>query len=221
MPRIARVVVPEYPRHITQRGNNKSDIFIDNNDHQYFLIFLGEWLEKTRADLWAYCLMSNHFHLLITPDNSDGLGKCLHGVTFRYAQYFNKKYGHCGRLWQNRYFSCPVDKDEYLWSAVKYIEMNPVRAKIVRKPEEWRWSSAQEHITGKTDNNIKLHKWLTDREREDYAKIVLESSMEEKIRKATSTGRPLCGEKFFDKLEEILKRDLKIKKAGRPCNRKT
>lgn len=216
MPRITRVVVPNYPHHITQRGTNKSDIFINNKDYQYFLKLLNEWSDKTKSQVWAYCLMSNHFHLLITPDSSDGLGRYLHGVTFRYAQYFNSKYGRSGRLWQNRYFSCPVDKDEYLWAVVKYIEVNPVRAGIMKKPEEWKWSSAGEHIKGKTDNNIKLHNWLREEERKEYAKIILEGSQEEKIRKATSTGRPLCGESFFDKLEAILNRDLRPKKGGRP-----
>ena len=220
MPRISRVVVPEYPHHITQRGTNRSEIFLEDNDYQHFLVLLGECLEKTRTDLWAYCLMNNHFHLLISPANSEGLGQCLHGATFRYAQYFNLKYGRSGRLWQNRYFSCPVDKDEYLWAVVKYIEMNPVRAKIAEKPEQWRWSSAQEHIAGKPDNTIKLFQWLTGREREDYAVMIVEKTMEEKIRKATSTGRPLCEDSFFDKLEIMLNRNVRPQKGGRPCNRK-
>jgi len=99
--------------------------------------------------------------------------------------------------------------------------MNPVRAKIVEKPEQWRWSSAQEDITGKTDKNVKLYKWLTDQEREEYAKIIIEGIMEEKIRKATSTGRPLCGERFFDTLEAIVNRDLKPKKGGKAVQQKT
>lgn len=77
--------------------------------------------------------MDNHFHLLLEPTDAEGLGKCLHGATFRYAQYFNGKYGRTGRLWGNRYFSCPIDKDAYLWAAVRYIERNPIRAKIARK----------------------------------------------------------------------------------------
>lgn len=197
MPRIARVVVAQYPHHVTQRGTNKSEIFIDTADRLYFLTLLNEWLEKTGSQLWAYCLMNNHFHLLIAPDSSEGLGKCLHGITFRYAQYFNSKCGRSGRLWENRYFSCPVDKDEYLWAVVKYVEMNPVRAKIVKKPEEWRWSSAQEHINGRTDNTIKLYKWLRDEEREEYVRMMVEETLQEEIRKATSTGRPLCREEFL------------------------
>ncbi len=220
MPRIARVVVPQYPHHITQRGTNRSEIFIDTDDHLYFLTLLDKWTKKTQSELWAYCLMNNHFHLLIAPGSSEGLGRCLHGVTFLYAQHFNTKYNRSGRLWQNRYFSCPVDKDEYLWAVVKYIEMNPVRAQIVKNPEEWRWSSAQEHIHGRTDNTITLHKWLRDEEREEYAKIILEATLQENIRKATSTGRPFGGTKFLDKLEVMLHRNLKPQQGGRPRKKK-
>ncbi len=216
---MARVVAPGYPHHITQRGTNKSDIFLTDKDYQYFLELLNQWLDKTKLKLSAYCLMRNHLHLLTTPDDSDGLGRCLHGVTSRYAQYFNTKYGRNGRLWQNRYFSCPVDRDEYLWAVVKYIEMNPVRAHIVKTPEEWSWSSAGEHIKGKVENNIRLHNWLRPEEREEYAKVMLERREEDRIRKATSSGRPLGGELFFDKLEGILNRELRPRKAGRPKKR--
>jgi len=94
--------------------------------------------------------------------------------------------------------------------------MNPVGAKIVKKPEEWKWSSAQEHVEGKTDKNIKLHNWLREGERKEYAKMIVEEELQEKIRKATSTGRPLCKGNFLDKLEKILNRTLKPKKGGRP-----
>lgn len=98
--------------------------------------------------------------------------------------------------------------------------MNPVRAKVVKKPEEWRWSSAQEHINGRTNNTIKLYKWLRDEEREEYVRMMVEETLQEEIRKATSTGRPLCREEFFNQLETILKRDLKPKKGGRPGKKK-
>ncbi len=219
MPRIARVVVPRYPHHITQRGTNKLEIFTDNEDRHCFLEFLDEWANKTKSDVWAYCLMTNHFHILISPNSTDGLGKCLHGVTFRYAQYFNMKYSRSGRLWQNRYFSCPVDKDEYLWAVVKYIEMNPVRAGIVMKPEMWNWSSASEHIKGEKDDKINLHKWLKE-ERGEYREFILDESNVNKIRKATSTGRPLGGISFLENLREMLNRDLRCRKAGRPSKKK-
>ncbi len=100
--------------------------------------------------------MSNHLHLLLEPMDIEGLGRCLHGTTFRYAQYFNGKYNRTGRLWENRYFSTPVDKDAYLWAVVRYIEMNPVRAKMVRKAEDWKWSSARAHIAGNSDGTLQL-----------------------------------------------------------------
>lgn len=215
MPRIARVVVPNYPHHITQRGTNKLEIFIDNEDRQCFLRLLDVWTCKTQSDIWAYCLMTNHFHLLISPNSENGLGRCLHGVTFRYAQYFNMKYKRSGRLWQNRYFSCPVDKDEYLWAVVKYIEMNPVRAGIIKKPEMWKWSSASEHIKNEKDDKINLYKWSKE-DRENYTEFILDKSNENNIRKATSTGRPLGKTCFFEKLGRMLNRNLSPKKGGRP-----
>jgi putative transposase len=221
MPRIARAVVPKYPHHVTQRGTNKSAIFIDDEDRMYFLKLTDKWADKSVSKVWAYCLMNNHFHLLVAPYGLGGLGKLLHGLTFRYAQYFNNKYARTGRLWQNRYFSCTVDKDEYLWSVAKYIEMNPVRARIVKKPEEWRWSSALAHMKAKGDCDIKLYEWLSDEERKSYVDFLVTSSDEEKIRKATSTGRPLCGERFLNKLKTILNRDLKPRKGGRPRKEKT
>jgi putative transposase len=220
MPRISRVVVPNYPHHVTQRGTNKSAIFIDDEDRVYFLTLLDQWAGKSGSKVWAYCLMNNHFHLLVAPDGIGGLGKFLHGLTFRYAQYFNKKYSRTGRLWQNRYFSCTVDKDEYVWTATKYIEMNPVRAGIVKKPEAWRWSSALAHMKAKGDCDISLYEWLSDGERKGYVDFLVASSDEERIRKATSTGRPFCGERFFKKLTTILNRDLKPKKGGRPRKKK-
>ncbi|GAX62655.1 transposase and inactivated derivative [Candidatus Scalindua japonica] len=219
MPRIARVVVPQYPHHITQRGTNKLEIFIDNEDRHHFLKLLNELTNKTESEVGAYCLMDNHFHLLISPNSRDGLGQCLHGTTFRYAQYFNMKYSRSGRLWQNRYFSCPIDKNEYYWAVVKYIEMNPVRAGIVKKPELWDWSSASEHIKGEHDGKINLHKWSKE-DREQYMELILDEKNENNIRKATSTGRPLGGVNFFEKLRGILNRDLSRKKGGRPRNKK-
>lgn len=216
MPRIARVVVPNYPHHITQRGTNKSEIFLDDEDRSYFLQCLKEYAVKTDTKIWAYCLMGNHFHLLLVPETEQSLGKCLHGTTFRYAQYFNQKYGRSGRLWQNRYFSCVVDRREYLWLAARYIERNPIRAKFARNPEDWEWSSARAHINGEKDVVLSLRDWLDETEREEYRRFVKEEGREEEIRKATSTGRPLGDLRFTESLERKLGRPLKPKKAGRP-----
>jgi len=214
MPRIARVVVPNYPHHITQRGTNKTNIFIDDEDRGYFLQCLKDSAAKAETKIWAYCLMDNHFHLLLVPINEQGLGKCLHRVTFKYAQYFNQKYGRSGRLWQNRYFSCIVDKNEYLWVAARYIERNPVRAKIAKSAEDWKWSSARFHIKG--GSPPVLSNWLDKSEKAEYRRFVQNEGSEEAIRKATSNGRPLGDMKFVERLEGLLGRVLKPQKGGRP-----
>jgi putative transposase len=219
MPRIARVVVPDYPHHITQRGTNKMDIFLDNEDRTYFIQCVKDYLSKTQTRLWAFCLMSNHFHLLLVPEEEESLKKCLHGITFRYAQYFNLKYKRSGRLWQNRYFSCIVDKNSYLWAVARYIERNPVRAGIVAKLEDWRWSSAQAHIQSKRADFPSLTEWLEESELESYKKFVSVNGNEEEIRKSTSTGRPLGDLDFLCRMEEITGRLLRPKKAGRPRKR--
>ena len=156
MPRIARIIVENYPHHVIQRGINRSEIFLDNSDHRLFLANLKKLSTRFSVKIWAYCLMQNHFHLLLVPVNTHGMSKFIHGLTFKYAQHFNKKYGRTGHLWENKFFSCPVDKDSYLWSVTKYIENNPVRAKLAANAEEWIWSSARAHI-----NNEKTCSWIT------------------------------------------------------------
>jgi len=220
MPRIARVVVPSYPHHIAQRGINKAEIFIDDEDRRYFLQYLKDWSKRTDTKVWAYCLMSNHFHLLLEPAREDSLGRCLHGTTFRYAQHFNLKYGRSGRLWQNRYFSCTVDKEEYLWVVARYIEKNPVRAKMVKKAEDWKWSSARAHIKGMRDDILSFPDWLNESEREEYGRFIMEEGKEDEIRKATSTGRPLGKVDFYKRLEKLLKRRLIPRRGGRPRKEK-
>lgn len=208
--------MPHYPHHVTQRGTNKTEIFTDDQDRKTFLQYLNRWTDKTNTRILAYCLMHNHFHLLLVPEKEDELGKCLHGATFRYAQYFNQRHNRSGRLWQNRYFSCPIDKDEYLWHAARYVEENPVRAGLVEKPEDWEWSSASAKLV--RDGALSLTDWLDENEREQYLRFRMgkETVKDNEIRKATSTGRPLGNRNFYQIIEERLRRDLLPKKGGRP-----
>jgi len=220
MPRIARVVVPDYPHHITQRGNNRSDVFLEEPDRQYFLEFLQQALQETKSQLWAYCLMTNHFHLLIVPREPGALGRCLHQVTFKYAQYFNSQYSRAGRLWQNRYFSCPVEQETYLWGVARYIEKNPIRAKIVSQAENYPYSSARAHLLGAADDILSSPDWLTPKERLAYVRFFSGAGDEELIRKTVCTGRPLGQISFYKKLKRLLKRDLIPQRPGRPRKRR-
>jgi putative transposase len=160
--------------------------------------------------------MDNHFHLLVEPADAEGLGKCLHGATYQYAQYFNRRYGRTGRLWENRYFSCPIGIDAYLWAVARYIERNPVRAKIMHRAEDWKWSSALDHISQRADSALQLFDWLGDIKKSDYAKYLEDAGDDEHIRKATATGRPYGSPSFIETLERQLGRALIPNRRGRP-----
>jgi len=215
MSRKARVVFPGNPHHITQRGTNKADVFIDAQDKRYFQYFLNEWTEKCDIEIWAYCIMTNHFHALLTPHDDESLGRCLHGIQFEYAQYFNARYARCGRLWQNRYFSNPVDAGEHTWSVVSYIENNPVLAGLVQNAVEWEWSSARTTLLGKP-NSVQLHKWLDERERKRFSQLIQNEDRTKKIKLAVSTGKPYGSPAFVEKVERLLHRTLKMGITGRP-----
>ena len=136
MPRIARAVATGFPHHIIQRGNNKEKVFFDKKDRKQYLELLKKYSEKWNARIFAYCLMTNHVHLMIKPTKNESLYKMMQGVALCYTQFINRKYNRTGRLWESRYHSCVIDKDTYLWAVARYIETNPVRARIVGKPNE-------------------------------------------------------------------------------------
>lgn len=219
MPRTARLYLVGHPHHITQRGINRDSIFFDVEDYSFMLDSLKTGIEKSSSDLWAYCLMPNHFHLLVVPRIEEGMGKLLHYATFRYAQYFNKKYNRTGRLWQNRYYSSIVDFEEYLWAAVRYIETNPVRCGLVKTPDEWRWSSARFHIIGESRDMTLPTEWIPQSLKENYRNYLLEQADDNMIRKAVISGRPLGSDEFIRKLETILNRPIKSRPRGRPCKK--
>ncbi len=146
MPRIARAVATGYPHHVIQRGNNKEKVFFDKEDRERYLSLLKKYSDKWDSPILAYCLMSNHVHLLTRPDMEESLYKMMQGVTLCYTQYINRKYERTGRLWESRYHSCIVDKERYLWAVARYIEQNPVRAKMVKRVEDYLYSSARARI---------------------------------------------------------------------------
>jgi len=141
MPRQARYVVPDVALHVIQRGHNRTTCFRDDTDRMVYLADLANLLGKTACALHAYCLMTNHIHLLLTPPGAGACATLMRTLGQRYAQYFNRRYGRSGALWEGRYRSCLVDSASYVLACYRYIERNPVRAAMVSTPAAYRWSS--------------------------------------------------------------------------------
>ena len=218
MPRVARIIVPGYPHHITQRGNNRATVFFDDEDRQFYLNILNDYSKKYQVHIWAYCLMRNHVHLLAVPETESGLARGIGLTNQVYTQYLNRKRAQSGRIWQNRFFSCVVENDQYLWAVARYIERNPLTAGLADHPEDYPWSSARAHLMGTEDVILGMGTWLPPSQREAYAHYVraTQEAQEDDIRKATRTGRPLGSDTFIDKLEQELKQRLRPQAVGRP-----
>ena len=138
MARIARVVVPGYPHHVTQRGNRRQQTFFNNEDYKSYLDLMSEWCGKYQVDIWAYCLMPNHIHLIAVPQIKEGLNLAVGEAHRRYTRRVNFREGWRGHLWQGRFASF-VMEEGHLLACARYIELNPVRAGLVKRPEEWPW----------------------------------------------------------------------------------
>jgi putative transposase len=219
VPRIARAVAPGLPHHVTQRGNNRCTVFFDDDDRRFYLWTLRQYADRHGVEVWGYCLMENHLHVLAVPGGVDSLARCFAGTNLVYTQRVNRKQARGGRLWQNRFFSCPVDKDEYLWPVLRYIDRNPVRAGLVRRPWDYDWSSARSHADRSPDPVLTLPGWLaTEMGRRDYRAYLKDEADEQvaQIRRAASTGRPLGNSVFTALLSSRLHRRLEVGRAGRP-----
>ncbi len=222
MPRIARAVATGFFHHVVQRGNNREKVFFEGEDREKYLELLKKYSDKWDSPILAYCLMSNHIHLLTRPKSEESLYKMMQGVTLCYTQHINRKYQRTGRLWESRYHSCIVDKDKYLWAVARYIEQNPVRARIVKKAEDFTYSSANAHINGIV-NEILEEELFEARQRKDYRKLIKSGIAEKEIngiRYHTRTGRPLGSEEFIKKMEKKLERRFMLKSPGRPRKKK-
>ena len=218
MPRIARIIGVGYPHHIIQRGNNREKVFLDRRDYERYLSFLSKYSEEKKAAVLAYCLMSNHIHLLVRPSEIEALPKMMQGITLCYSKYFNGENGRTGRLWECRYHSTVIDGDSYLWTVSRYIENNPVRAGIVKRAEDYPHSSARAHILGIKDPVLKEP--LFDKSELNEFKRFIRSEEDnkimEEIRKQTRLGKPLGNGSFLNTLSEKLGCSLSFRPKGRP-----
>ncbi len=162
MARLPRIVIPNQPLHIMHRGNNRQDIFESEEDMVRIKEDIAVSLSKTKCQLHAYVIMSNHLHLLITPQDKSQLASFMQSMANRYARYFNAGRKRTGTIWEGRFKSCLVDSDNYLFALYKYIEMNPVKANLVAHAAEYKWSSYRHNALGQNDKLISEHALYSD-----------------------------------------------------------
>jgi len=220
MARLTRLVVPYHPHHITQRGNRRQTVFFNDGDYQIYLDLMAAFCQKTGSEVWAYCLMPNHVHMVMVPHSEDGLRQTLGEAHRRYTRHINFREKWRGYLWQGRFASFPMD-EAYLMACTRYVELNPVRAKLVKRAEDWRWSSARAHIGGHDDKLVTVEPMLQRcGDWRDFLSGGLNDATTEEIRASERTGRPLGDDGFIKKLQDLTGRRLIKRKAGRPRKQK-
>lgn len=219
MPRTARIVIPDVPYHVVQRGNNRQDVFFVDDDHRMYLWFLARYAREFGLRVLGYCLMTNHVHLVAVPETKEALAVVMGRTDGRYTQYVNQLHGRSGHLWQNRFYSCALDEKHEV-AAMRYLEQNPVRAGMVRKPWRYKWSSAAAHVGGKdVASLLDLGAWRKDWSERTWRRMLDESIEDptvESIRRHTSRGRPLGTDSFVSKVERLVGRRLRARPVGRP-----
>ena len=220
MPRLGRTVIAHVPHHITQRGNRREDIFFTDEDRETYLAWLKDYTQRHDVAILAYCLMSNHIHLVAVPGTEEALQAVLKPLHMRYAQRLNRQRGWKGHVWQGRYFSSPLDR-AYLWACLRYVERNPVRARMVRKAENYRWSSAQAHCNLRDDDVLTANPaWVKQlRQVDDWSRWLAQGDAPEElavIRRHVEKGLPCGAKTFIETLERLAGRDLHYRPQGRP-----
>lgn len=225
MPRRPRVVIPGLPHHITQRGNNRQAVFQSFKDRRLYLSLLIRHAVHYEMQILGYCLMTNHVHLIAAPANESSLARTLARTHSEYALSVNRSGERTGHLWQNRFFSCPLDQ-VHLDRALLYVEMNPVRAGLVEQPWDWLWSSARAHVSESYPDSVIDGRWIEHFGHWDYAdwkerlQFAMSESEREAIRHSTNTGAPLGSQEFVTRLEQQAGKRLSVRPRGRPLTKK-
>jgi putative transposase len=226
MPRTSRVVLENYPHHVIQRGHNRQVVFASDEDYGYYLDNLREWKETLGCKVYAFCLMTNHVHLLIDPcEKKENLALLMKRVAARQTRYANKLEKCTGTLWEGRYKSSAISTNEYLLACSRYIELNPVRAGIVKNPIDYKWSSYRLKISPGNKNWLDLDplfEGLGSNANEraiKYRAWVLGSIPEGEwslIRKAIQRGQLTGSNHFIDIVADKIKRRIELRGQGRP-----
>jgi len=217
MPRQARIVIPNTAHHITQRGNYQQQVFERKEHYKQYCDWINEYAEELGVGILGYCLMNNHVHFIVTPKREDDLAVLFKTVHMRYSHYINRQRAIKGHLWQGRFYSCVLD-DIHLYRAIRYVENNPVRARIVEEAWGYQWSSAQDHVSQKEKALIKLTGYKGIKDKKDWKEYLKEDDLQmtEDIRLKTDRGLVVGTDKFISKLEKVLNRSLKCLNQGRP-----
>ena len=214
MARLARAVFPGHPHHVTQRGNGRATTFFTDADYALYRDLLGEHCAAAGVEIWAWVLMPNHVHLILVPRETDALRRALAAVHRRYAGHVHARLKRSGHFWQGR-FGCVAMDEEHLGAALRYVALNPVRARLVDRAEDWRWSSVHAQL-GREDGVTNTAKV---RERyPDFAALIAageDEDMSHRLRRAESIGRPVGDSAFLQGLESSSGRTLSAGKRGR------
>ncbi len=225
MPRRARVLLPGAALHLIQRGNNRSACFYADDDYLFYLEHLADQANKHGCSIHAWCLMTNHVHLLLTPTKPESVGALMKGLGQRYVQYVNRTYRRSGTLWEGRYRSCLMQEDSYVLACYRYIELNPVRAGMVEHPADYRWSSYRANAQTERSELIKPHTLYealgegSGQRAEIYRELFryqLEPGLVDQIRAATNGNYALGSPRFTAEVESALGRRVTRGKSGRP-----
>jgi putative transposase len=210
--------------HVTQRGNNRQDVFLTDSDRRVYLDLLKQKSRQCEMAILGYCLMTNHVHLVVRPGRAESLAEALGRTHFIYAQRFNLDHARSGHLWQARFYSCPVEEGA-LSAILRYVERNPVRAGIVGQAWTYPWSSASVHIGNQVDEElIDSASWSGLTEGDEWRSYIEETEDRERlkeIRRMTMVGRPLGGAEFVKQLEGKLGLQLAARRRGRPSDKKS
>ena len=229
MARLPRLTVPGYPHHIIQRGNNRQAIFSGPSDYQRLLALLDENARKFGVALHAYVLMTNHFHLLATPVTADGLPKMMQAVGRSYVRYFNDQQARSGTLWEGRYRSTLIETDRYLLACMAYIDLNPVRAGIVREAKDYLWSSHGHYAGLRADKMVTPHAlfwslgntpFAREKAYGDLVNAGISGEQQTALTGSVQGGWALGDENFVAELQKRTERRVKKSSAGRPFNSK-
>ncbi len=220
MARIARIVIPNIPHHITQRGNRSQKVLFSNKDKKFYLNLLDEHAKAAGLSFWAYCLMDNRIHLIAVPEREDSLAKGIGDTHKYYTRMVNFRENWRGYLWQGRFSSFPLD-EKYLYAAIRYVERNPVRADIVERAEDYEFSSARAHVYKKKDYLLSDN--FVNEEIKDWKAFLAGDDIEQDVKlfkKHARVGRPLGQGGFAEKLEKMTGRILRPQKPGRKIRNK-